>query len=137
MNTFNISPLMRNSIGFDSLDHFFDETINRNDISGSFPHYNIVKSSENSYKITLALAGYSKDNIEIIHKNNNLTISGKIEEEKVDFLHRGIAARKFERSFDLAEYMDVSSAKMSNGLLILELDRNIPEEFQPKKISIN
>ena len=137
MNTFSIAPLMRNSVGFDRLEHFFNHTLNNNNVSSSFPHYNIIKSENDNYQIILALAGYSKKNIEIIHKNNNLTISGKLEDDNFNYIHRGIASRKFEKSFELAEHVEIESAKMENGLLIIELIKNIPEELQPKKIIIN
>tara|TARA_Y100000996_G_scaffold261033_1_gene205455 strand:+ start:64 stop:498 length:435 start_codon:yes stop_codon:yes gene_type:complete len=137
MNTFSIAPLMRNSVGFDTLEHFFNQTLNSNNISSSFPHYNIIKSENNNYQIVLAVAGYTKKNIEIIHKNNNLTISGELDDSNFNFIHRGIASRKFQKTFELAEYVDIASAKMENGLLTIELIKNIPDELKPKKISIN
>ena len=136
MNTFSIAPLMRNSVGFDRLEQFFNQTLNSS-VSSSFPHYNIIKSENDSYQIILALAGYGKDNIEIIHKNNNLTITGELIDNNTAYIHRGIASRKFEKSFELAEHVEIASAKMDNGLLIIELFKNVPVELQPKKITIN
>ena len=136
MNTFSIAPLMRNSVGFDTLEHFFNQTLSSN-IPSSFPHYNIIKSENDNYQIVLAVAGYTKKNIEIIHKNNNLTISGELDDSNFNFIHRGIASRKFQKTFELAEYVDIASAKMENGLLTIELIKNIPDELKPKKISIN
>ncbi|PPR78290.1 MAG: Small heat shock protein IbpA [Alphaproteobacteria bacterium MarineAlpha2_Bin1] len=137
MNTFSIAPLMRNSVGFDRLEQFFNQSMTRNNISSSFPHYNIIKSENDKYQIILALAGYDKKNIEIIHKNNNLTISGDLIDDDRNFIYRGIASRKFEKSFELAEHVEIDSAKMENGLLIIELIKNIPAELQPKQIIIN
>ncbi len=137
MNTLSLAPLMKNSIGFDNLENLFNQTFSESNFTSSFPHYNIVKSDENNYEIILALAGYSKENIEIIHKKNNLSISGMLEENELDFIHRGIASRKFERNFELADYVEISSAKMINGLLTINLKKNVPLELQPKKININ
>tara|TARA_Y100000591_G_scaffold312738_1_gene317459 strand:+ start:4420 stop:4854 length:435 start_codon:yes stop_codon:yes gene_type:complete len=137
MNTFSIAPLMRNSVGFDRLESFFNQTLNSNNLTSSFPHYNIIKSKNDNYQIIFALAGYDKKNIEIIHKNNNLTISGDILDDSKDYIYRGIASRKFQKSFELAEHVEIASAKMQNGLLIIDLVKNVPEELQPKHIMIN
>lgn len=137
MNTFSIAPLMRTSIGFDRLEQLFDQAFNGSDLSGGFPHYNILKVDENQYRITLAVAGFGRSDIDITQKQNFVMIKGEVATDDGLYLHRGIASRKFERRFQLADHVEVSSAGMENGLLHIDLVRKIPKELQPKKISIS
>ena len=136
MNTFNIAPLMRTSVGFDSFEHFFDQAFNGNDISSNFPHYNIVKTDENNYRVSLALAGFSKQDITVTQNKNLLLISGELEKDNKTYLHQGIAARKFARKFQLSDHVEVVSAGIKNGILNIDLERKIPKELLPKKIEI-
>ena len=136
MNTFNIAPLMRTSVGFDSFEHYFDQAFNGNDISSNFPHYNIVKTDENNYRVSLALAGFSIEDIAVTQNQNLLFISGELKKDSKTYLHHGIAARKFERKFHLSDHVEVVSAGMKNGILNIDLERKIPQELLPKKIEI-
>ena len=125
------------SIGFDRMfDRLFDENV----VTTNYPPYNIVKTSDEKYAIEIAIAGFSKDDIEIETKENTLVIktSDKEEEDKndVEYLHKGISARAFKRSFSLADDVVVKGATFKNGLLIVDLERIIPEEKKPRKISI-
>jgi molecular chaperone IbpA len=125
------------SIGFDRMfDRLFDENV----VTTNYPPYNIVKTSDEKYAIEIAIAGFSKDDIEIETEENTLVIktSDKEEEDKndVEYLHKGISARAFKRSFSLADDVVVKGATFKNGLLIVDLERIIPEEKKPRKISI-
>ena len=105
-----------------------------------YPPYNIEKTGESDYRITMALAGFSEDELEVSVKENGLTISGNKEKEEagegVEYLHRGIAARSFERRFDLADHIKVAGANLANGLLTVELVREVPEAMKPRSIKI-
>jgi|TARA_A100001037_G_scaffold302468_1_gene334180 molecular chaperone IbpA len=139
MRTFDFSPLFRTTVGFDrmarALDTLADEPAN------SFPPYNIESMGEDAYRITMAIAGFSEKDIEIIAQDAQLVVSGRIdrsaENEERQYLHRGIAERAFERRFNLAEHVAVTEATMENGLLHIELIREIPEEKKPRKIAIS
>jgi molecular chaperone IbpA len=125
------------SIGFDRMfDRLFDENV----VTTNYPPYNIVKTSDEKYAIEIAIAGFSKDDIEIETKENTLVIktSDKEEEDKndVEYLHKGISARAFKRSFSLADDVVVKGATFKNGLLIVDLERIIPEEKKPRLIDI-
>jgi molecular chaperone IbpA len=125
------------SIGFDRMfDRLFDENV----VTTNYPPYNIVKTSDEKYAIEIAIAGFSKNDIEIETEENTLVIktSDKEEEDKndVEYLHKGISARAFKRSFSLADDVVVKGATFENGLLIVDLERIIPEEKKPRKISI-
>ena len=137
MNAFSIAPLMRASMGFDRLEQLFDQAVNDSDLSGGFPHYNISKTDENQYRITLAVAGFGRDDINITQKQNSLMIKGEVATDDGLYFHRGIASSKFERRFQLADHVEVSAAGMENGLLHIDLVRKIPKGLQPKKISIS
>ena len=126
------------SIGFDRMfDRLFDESFVA---TTNYPPYNIVKTSDEKYAIEIAIAGFSKDDIEVETKENTLvikTIDKKDEEEdKTEYLHKGISARSFKRSFNLADDVVVKGATFENGLLIIDLERIVPEEKKPRKIDI-
>ena len=118
MTSFDLTPLLKSSVGFDVFDNIFDSVFNMNESSTSYPPYNILKS-DNNYTISLAIAGFSKDEIDISLQENELLIKGTSEEKDkdVEFLHRGIAGRNFERKFRLADTVKVSDASYENGLL--------------------
>ena len=138
MTTYDLSPLLRSSVGFDVFDNIFDSVFNLNESNTSYPPYNILKS-DNNYTISLAIAGFSKDEIDVSLQENELVIKGvaKDQDEKIEFLHRGIAGRNFERKFRLADTIKVSDASYKDGLLNIYLEREIPEHQKPRKIEIN
>jgi len=138
MKTYDLSPLLRSSVGFDVFDNIFDSVFNLNESNTSYPPYNILKS-DNNYTISLAIAGFSKDEIDVSLQENELVIKGvaKDQDDKIEFLHRGIAGRNFERKFRLADTIKVSDANYEDGLLNIYLEREIPEHQKPRKIEIN
>jgi molecular chaperone IbpA len=136
MRTYDFSPLFRSSIGFDRL---FDlvETSQRA-TEESYPPYNIERLVEDRYQISLAVAGFSPDEVSITAEQNVVTIEGhKGEKADRDFLYRGISTRHFKRQFSLADYVQVKGATFDNGLLQIELVREIPEAMKPRRIAIN
>lgn len=139
MTTFDLSPLFRTSVGFDRLARMLNAE-SRMDQSGGFPPYNIKSSGEDKYEITMAVAGFSENDLEITTEHNRLIVSGNIsderEEEEESYLYRGIATRSFERRFNLADHVKVTGARLDNGLLHIELEREIPEEMKPRSIDI-
>jgi molecular chaperone IbpA len=140
MRTIDLSPLYRASVGFDRLFQTLDSVKRVEDGALSYPPYNIEKVSEDAYRIVMAVAGFGEDELEITAKENSLVIAGKKdkpEEEEVSYLHRGIATRAFERRFDLADHIRVTGAKLENGLLAVELVRELPEAMKPRTIAIN
>lgn len=138
MNAIDLTPLYRNSIGFDRLASFFDNTLARDNVSATYPPYNIEVLEPDRYAITLAVAGFIEREIDIVVEKSVLKISGrKIKEETRNYLHQGIATRSFERKFSLADYVEVKNATLNNGLLSIELVRDIPEAMKPRTITIN
>lgn len=138
MRSFDLSPLFRYSVGFDRLDDLF-ETAFRGTQETSYPPYNIVKTGQDAYRITLAVAGFREDELDLVVKENLLTVRGKSADgadEKATYLHRGIAQRAFEHRFQLADHVKVSGASLANGLLDVELVRDVPESAKPQKIAI-
>ena len=137
MTTIDFSPLFRSTIGFDRLSSAL-EAAQRAE-SGGYPPYNVEVSGENAYRITMAVAGFSETDLDIEAKENILTVSGnrKADEDKeTRYLYRGIATRGFERRFQLADYVKVVDARMENGLLHIDLVREIPEAMKPRKIEV-
>ncbi len=136
-SNFDFTPYRRSTVGFDRL---FDllETGTRGDASDGYPPFDIVRDGDHSYRITLAVAGFRPDEIEVVAQQNQLTVTGKRAEEdsKGQYLHRGIAARDFERRFQLADFIEVGEAGFDNGLLSIELKRVVPEAMKPRKIAI-
>ncbi|MEC9182700.1 MAG: Hsp20 family protein [Pseudomonadota bacterium] len=139
MRNFDLTPLLRTTVGFDrmarALDTLADEPIN------SFPPYNIEAAGADAYRITMAVAGFGENDIDITAQDATLVVSGRIDRRSENgerkFLHRGIAERAFERRFNLAEYVVVTNAALENGLLHINLVRDVPEEKKPKKIAIS
>lgn len=134
---FDFTPYRRSTVGFDRL---FDllETGMRGDATDGYPPFDIVKDGDDSYRITLAVAGFRPDEIEVVAQQNQLTVTGHRAEDKDEgaYLHRGIAARAFERRFQLADFIEVGNASFENGLLSIELKRVVPEAMKPRKIEI-
>ncbi len=137
MNHFDFSPLFRSTIGFDRLSRLFDESL-RVAEQGGYPPYNIEKTGENNYRIAMAVAGFAADEIDLVQQENTLVISGakKDAEPAGAYLHRGIAQRSFERRFQLADFIRVTGARQENGLLYVELVREVPEAMKPRRIAV-
>ncbi|WP_395376225.1 Hsp20 family protein [Marinicella sp. W31] len=137
--TFDLSPLFRSSIGFDRMAKLVDQASRLDQAQNSYPPYNIEAVDENNYRITLALAGFGIDDLDITSESNLLFVKGKKEADQTDakFIYRGIATRSFERRFQLADHVKVKSAQMDNGLLHIQLEREIPEAMKPRKIEIS
>ncbi len=138
MRTFDLSPLFRTTVGFDRLNQMLDAAQSV-DNSAGYPPYNIEKLDEDSYGVTMAVAGFAENDLDITVKDNVLVVTGRIEAKEANgkrYLHRGIATRAFERRFELADHIRVTGARLENGLLHLELVREIPEEMKPRKIAI-
>lgn len=137
ITTLDLPALHRATVGFDRMFDQMERSFDNAKGSG-YPPYNVVRKSENEYIISIAVAGFTMDNIEITQDNKTLTIEGIAPEQDdtVEYLHKGIAGRGFRREFTLAEFVEVSSAELELGVLNVFLDRNIPEELQPRKIEI-
>lgn len=138
MRSYDLTPLMRSTVGFDRMASLLDSFARADDQSQSYPPYNIEKLSENDYRITMAVAGFSEDELSIVTQGTTLVISGKAkgEDDSVKYLYRGIARRAFERRFELAEHIEVKGARMENGLLHIDLRREVPEAMKPRTIAI-
>lgn len=136
------TPLMRQTVGFDRFNDLFESLLSdTNEGFDSYPPYNIEKLGEDDYRIVMAVAGFNMDDLNIVLQDGELTVSGRIHdkeraEEDVQVLHRGIATRSFERTFRLADYIQVTGADMKDGLLTISLEREIPEEKKPRMIPI-
>jgi len=139
MRTFDLTPLFRSSVGFDRLWQALDAAAQANDSSQSYPPYNIEKLSEDNYRISMAVAGFGDNDLEIISHEDSLIVKGraKAEPEGVTYLYRGIAGRAFERRFQLADYIRVSGARLIDGMLQIDLVREIPEALKPRRIAIS
>ncbi|MBB5210690.1 Hsp20 family protein [Microbulbifer hydrolyticus] len=139
MRNLDLSPLYRSAIGFDRLASLLDTMTTTEQNQPAYPPYNIELTGEDAYRISMAVAGFDQSELDIQMEQNRLTVSGKkpAEEGKRNFLHRGIAARNFERRFQLADHVRVTDAKLANGLLHIELVREIPEAMKPRKIEIS
>jgi molecular chaperone IbpA len=136
MRTHDFSPFFRSTVGFDRLFDLLDRSAEQ---SNGYPPYNIERSDETHYRISIAVAGFGEKDLSVDVNNGVLTVAGKREEQgdKSSFLYQGIAGRAFERSFQLAEHVEVRGAKLENGLLHVDLERVIPEEKKPRKIAIS
>ncbi len=137
MRTFDLTPLFRSSVGFDRMARLLDAA-GGFDEGTTYPPYNIEKTGEDAYRITMAVAGFTASDLDITVKENSIVISGRLPkpEEGRTFLYRGIAGRAFERRFELAEHIRVAGASLENGLLHVELVREVPEAARPRSIKI-
>ena len=138
MQTIDFSPLYRSTVGFDRLFSMLDSMSGGEAANGGYPPYNIERTGENAYRITMAVAGFSEDELSLETKEHLLTIKGdkKDEGEDREVLYRGIASRAFERRFQLADHVEVKGARLENGLLHIDLMREIPEAMKPRSIPI-
>ena len=136
---FDLSPLFRSTVGFDRLPRLMDAAMRVDEGALSYPPYNIEQLGEDRYRITMAVAGFSDSDLTVTVEDDLLLIAGKIarDEEQRTYLHRGIAGRAFERRFTLADHIRVAGATMSNGLLNVDLVREVPEEMKPRSIKID
>jgi molecular chaperone IbpA len=131
----DFSPYFRSTVGFD---HLFDMLEHAVDAGNGYPPYNIERTDETHYRISVAVAGFAEKDLNVEVRDGVLTLIGKREEsEKQSYLHQGIAGRAFERRFQLAEHVEVHAAKLENGLLHIDLERVVPEEKKPRRIAIN
>ena len=140
MRTFDLAPLYRSTVGFDRMFSLFDQVAGHDGAAPGYPPYNIERTGENDYRITVAVAGFSEADLNIEAKENTLTIRGekqtKNEQKQGETLYQGIAARSFERVFQLADFVQVKGAALENGLLHVDLVREIPEAKKPRQIPI-
>jgi molecular chaperone IbpA len=138
MRSFDFSPLYRSTVGFDSVTRLLESALRADEGQSTYPPYNIEKTGENAYRITMAVAGFGEDDINITAQDNSLVVTGKLArtEEEKKFLHRGIAGRAFERRFELAEHVRVASASLVNGLLHVDLVKEVPEAKKPRTVKI-
>ncbi|MBM3569132.1 MAG: Hsp20 family protein [Alphaproteobacteria bacterium] len=139
MPRFDLTPIMRYTVGFDRLADMLDAAVD--DAAPSYPPYNIEKLSEDGYRITMAVAGFAPEQIEVVQNGNVLTVAGKQKTEAAGapervYLHRGIAGRAFERRFELADHVNAIGSAIEHGLLHIELRREIPEALKPRRIDI-
>jgi molecular chaperone IbpA len=136
MTNYDFSPLYRSSVGFDRLFDMLDQASRVQPTN--WPPYNIERLSEDEYRITMAVAGFSPDEIELVQKENALFVMGQKDHQPdgVEVLHRGIATRSFKQTFNLADHVKVTGASLENGLLVVELKREIPEALKPRRIEI-
>ncbi len=141
MRTYDLTPLYRSTVGFDRFANILDNVLSSDTSQSGYPPYNIEKIDEDAYRITIAVAGFSDDELNIETREGQLVISGKKVETKedkdVNYLHRGIATRAFEKRFQLADHVRATAATTENGLLHVDLVREVPEALKPRKIEIS
>jgi molecular chaperone IbpA len=138
MRSFDLSPLFRSTVGFDRFASLLDSATRLDEQTVSYPPYNIEKTGDDTYRITMAVAGFSASDINLTAHANSLLVTGKASRDETagQFLHRGIAGRAFERRFELADHIKVTGAALENGLLHIELVREVPEAMKPRSIEI-
>jgi molecular chaperone IbpA len=138
MDRFDFSPLFRSTIGFDRLTRLVDAATRVDNSALTYPPYNIEKTGEDSYRLSMAVAGFAPEEIDLTVQENSLLVTGKAkkEDENGRYLHRGIARRAFERRFSLADHIKVVGAILENGMLHVDLAREVPEAAKPRKIAI-
>jgi len=138
MRTFDFAPLYRSTVGFDHLSQLLDSIAQRDQNQPTYPPYNIERLDKDEYRITMAVAGFTQDELHIQAEQQTLKVRGEKTEDSADrqYLHQGIAARNFERVFQLADHVKVVCANLENGLLHIELRREVPETMKPRQIPI-
>ena len=137
MRTLNLDPFWRTTVGFDRLFDMMDESL-RFEPQDNYPPCNIVRTGEDTYRISLAVAGFKPEQVNVTFHQNTLIINGQANQKQdhVEYVHRGIAARPFERRFSLADFVEVKHASFEDGLLQIELERKVPESMKPRKIDV-
>jgi len=138
MDRFDFSPLFRSTIGFDRLTRLVDAAARVDNAALAYPPYNIEKTGEDAYRLTMAVAGFSPEEVDVTVQENSLLVTGKAKKdgEESRYLHRGIARRTFERRFSLADHIKVVGATLQNGMLHVDLVHEVPEAAKPRKIQI-
>jgi molecular chaperone IbpA len=139
MVNYDLAPLFRNTVGFDRLMDLVENGFSAAKNEASYPPYNIEKLGEDQYRVQLAVAGFDRDDLDIVVEDNQLTVAGRVAERPEDasrYLHRGIARRAFRHRFELADNVRVVGAELTTGLLSIELKREVPEELKPRRIEI-
>ena len=138
MRHFDLTPLYRSTVGFDRLANILDQVMSADVPTNTYPPYNIEKTGEDAYRITIAVAGFAEDELNVEAREGQLVVTGRKAEtaEKGNFLHRGIATRAFERRFQLADHVRAQDAVTENGLLHIDLVREVPEALKPRRIEI-
>lgn len=138
MNRFDFTPYRRSTVGFDRLFDILENQARGNTAGENYPPFNIERRGDDAYRITLAIAGFKSEDLDITAQQNLLTVVGKKRDESVEgeMLHVGIANRGFERRFELADYVRVAAADLADGLLVIDLVREVPEAMKPKKIAV-
>lgn len=140
MRNFDFSPLYRSTVGFDHFADLIDRAFAGDVTQNTYPPYNIEKTAEDAYRIAIAVAGFSEDELNVETRDNQLLVSARKTEESKDegksYLHRGIAQRSFEKRFQLAEHVVVTGASVENGMLLIDLTREMPEALKPRRIEI-
>ena len=136
MLTYDFTPMLRHSVGFDRIHRLWEAANTRSEVS--YPPYNIETDGEDAYRISVAVAGFDRDELDLTLDHDELTITGKKEgdADSVSYLHRGIAGRSFNLKFNLADHVKVVCANLENGILVVDLEREIPEELKPRTIKI-
>ncbi|MFN4088213.1 MAG: Hsp20 family protein [Alphaproteobacteria bacterium] len=139
MRTYDFSPLFRSTVGFDRVSRLLDAALQGSETGQGYPPYNIVKAGDDQYRITMAVAGFTEADVELVQQENTLLVRGRRAENEdagVTYLHRGIASRTFEHRFQLADHIHVSGATLENGLLEIQLVREVPEAKKPRVIEV-
>jgi molecular chaperone IbpA len=139
MRTYDFTPLFRSSVGFDRWSDLFDAASRTDDSAAGYPPYNIEKTGDDKYRIMMAVAGFGENDIEVIAQDNLLVVSGNLDEPReagTTYLHRGIATRAFERRFSLADHVRIVGATLADGVLQVDLEREVPEAMKPRRIAV-
>ena len=138
MRTYDFTPLFRSTVGFDRMSRLLESALSAEENSNAYPPYNIERMDDTHYRITMAVAGFSESEIEVVSENTTLTIrsKAKTEADTAKYLYRGIAGRAFERRFQLADHVHVTGASLENGLLHVSLEQVVPEQLKPRTIPI-
>jgi molecular chaperone IbpA len=139
MRTYDFSPLFRSSVGFDRWNDLFEAAQRADDSAANYPPYNIEKAGDDRYRIMMAVAGFGEGDIEVTAQENLLVVSGNLGEPReadTTYLHRGIATRAFERRFNLADHVRVVGATLADGVLRVDLERELPEAMKPRRIAV-
>lgn len=139
MRTYDFTPLFRSSVGFDRWSDLFDAASRADDSAAGYPPYNIEKIGEDKYRIMMAVAGFGENDLEVTAQDNLLVVSGDLGEPReagATYLYRGIATRAFERRFSLADHVKIVGAKLTDGVLQVDLEREVPEAMKPRRIAV-
>ena len=139
MRTYDFTPLFRSSVGFDRWSDLFDAALRADDSAAGYPPYNIEKTGDDTYRIMMAVAGFGENDVEITAQENLLVVSGNLGEPReavTTYLYRGIATRAFERRFSLADHVKVVGATLADGVLQVDLERELPEAMKPRRIAV-